>query len=95
MLTPQQDRVELLDAILKPSSSRIPPSALIRQSNDSDAMLMLNPTLTSAGVTPAAVLSNANLDGPLSPTHKDFILISQIIAEQIIFGTFGKFQSHA
>jgi hypothetical protein len=88
LLTLQQDRIELLDAILKPPSSRIPPSALIRLSNDSDGMLMLNPTLTSAGAMTLA--ANANINGPLSPTHKDFILISQIIAEQIIFGSFGE-----
>jgi hypothetical protein len=53
-------------------------------------MLMLNPTLTSASIMSMAAASNANLEGPLSPAHKDFILISQIIAEQIVFGTFGK-----
>lgn len=79
----------MLDAILKPPSSRIPPSALIHQSNDSDGMIVLNPTLTSAGAMTLA--ANLNTDGPLSPSHKDFILISQIIAEQIIFGSIGEF----
>jgi hypothetical protein len=52
-------------------------------------MIMLNPTLTSAGAMTLA--ANLNTDGPLSPSHKDFILISQIIAEQIIFGSVGEF----
>jgi hypothetical protein len=77
-----------LDAILKPPPSRIPPSALIRQSSDSGGMLMLNPTLTSAGAM--AVASNRSPDGPLSPTHKDFILIAQLIAEQVIHSSFGE-----
>lgn len=89
ILKPDQDRIELLDAILKPSSSRIPPSALIRQPNDSDSMLMINPTLSADGDTPVAVASTAAFEGPLSPTHKDFILVAQIIAEQIIFSSLG------
>lgn len=56
-------------------------------------MFMLNPTLTPNGDLPVAVASSAPLDGPLSPTKKDFILIAQIIAEQIIFSSFGKFRA--
>jgi hypothetical protein len=52
-------------------------------------MIMLNPTLTSASAM--ALAANLNTDSPLSPSHKDFILISQIIAEQIIFGSSGEF----
>ncbi|TID13244.1 hypothetical protein E6O75_ATG10317 [Venturia nashicola] len=84
-----QDRIELLDAILKPQSSSIPPSALVRQPNESDGMFMLNPTMTPRDDSSVTLASTAALDGPLSPTNKEFILVAQIIAEQIIFSSLG------
>jgi len=77
---------------MKPLVSRIPSSAMLQQSVDSDNLFIINPTLTSAGVLTENPV--ANFDGPLLPTHKDFILISQMIAEQIIFGSFGLFKIH-
>lgn len=55
-------------------------------------MFMLNPTLTSNSELPVAVTPTTAPDGPLSPTSKDFILVAQIIAEQIIFSSIGKFR---
>ncbi|KAE9971501.1 hypothetical protein BLS_004418 [Venturia inaequalis] len=77
-----QDRIELLDAILNAPSSTIPPSALVRQPNESDGMFMLNPT-----DLPVTLASTTALDGPLSLSNKDFILVAQIIAEQLIFSS--------
>ncbi|QDS72487.1 hypothetical protein FKW77_010008 [Venturia effusa] len=83
-----QDRTELLDAILKPLSSTIPPSALIGQPMGSDGISTLRPALTSDENMPIVVASRTVFDGPLSLANKDFILVAQIIAEQIIFSTF-------
>jgi hypothetical protein len=68
-------------AVEHQSSPFLPP-----QRPELDQLLMLNPTLSPHGMlSPSIPIS----DSVLLPTHKEFILVAQIVAEQIIFGSSG------
>jgi hypothetical protein len=79
--------VELLASILDPIVARHPSPLLLPQRLDSDHLLLLNPTLSPRGILSPATPS---FDSALVPSHKDFILVAQIVAEQIIYGSTGR-----
>jgi hypothetical protein len=78
--------LELLASILEPPVKRHLSPPFPPQRPEPDQLLLLNPTLSPSGMLSPTITS---FDSTLSPTHKDFILVAQIVAEQIIYSSIG------
>lgn len=90
-LTTTQDRKDLLISLMNPAK-RVHHSPLLRAFKpepEQSPMVQFNPSVMSPGMMspPAFVAESA-----LQPSHKDFISVAQIVAEQIVFGLMGMFE---
>ncbi|KAF2429289.1 hypothetical protein EJ08DRAFT_735059 [Tothia fuscella] len=86
----RKDRIDLLSRILTPTPSQQRPLLVPPQKQEPEHLLMLNPTLSASSPGNAFAMIPSPITLPSDPalqiTHKDFISVAQIVADQIIFG---------